>query len=227
MTFAFPWHPVGWIGSVLTLPDHRGHGIGQAVTEAGIEALGTAGCETVKLYATPKAQPLYERIGFTGEAAFTVTRGGARRGRDPDVDPLADHLDAAQELDRGVFAADRSAFLASKLERFPDASVAVTTDDGELAGYGIARPGPTVTEIGPVVARGGDANVAQRLVDGLLTRVPDQDVEVTYPREGWAASSSWSCRGFVSIDEPLQMRLGPATEEHRDAIVAAGGQDVG
>jgi len=228
MTFAFPWRPVGWIGSVLTLPDHRGQGIGQAVTEAGIDALEGAGCDTVKLYATPKAIPLYERIGFTGEAEFTVARGGARSGRNPDVEPLTDHVDAMHELDREVFAADRSAFLEAKLEAYPDTSVAVTTGDGRLAGYGIARPGETLTEIGPVVAREGDANVAQRLVDGLLTRVPeDQDVEVTYPDGSWAASSSWSCRGFVGVDQPLQMRVGPTTKQRRNAIVAAGGQDVG
>lgn len=227
MTFAFPWGPVGWIGSVLTLPEHRGEGIGQAVTEAGIEALQEAGCRTVKLYATPKAIALYERIGFTGEAEFTVARGGARRGRDPEVEPLAEHADAMRQLDREVFDADRSRFLEAKLEAYPETCVAVTTEDGRLAGYGIARPGTNVTEIGPVVARRGDANVAQRLVDGLLSRLPDQEVEVTYPSQSWAASSSWSCRGFVGVDQPLQMRLGPATDERRESIVAAGGQDVG
>lgn len=227
MTFAFPWRPVGWIGSVLTLPEHRGRGIGGAVTEAGVEALREAGCETVKLYATPKAIPLYERLGFEGEAEYTVARGGARRGRDPDVEPLADHREAMLDLDREVFAADRSPFLEAKLETYPETCVAATTPDGELAGYGIARPGPELTEVGPVVARGGDANVAQRLVDGLLARVPDQDVEVTYPSKAWAASSTWSCRGFVGVDSPLEMRLGPPASEHRDAIAAAGGQDVG
>jgi len=227
MTFAFPWRPVGWIGSVLTLPDHRGQGIGQAVTEAGVDALRAAGCETVKLYATPKAIPLYERLGFTGEAEVTVARGGARRGRDPDVEPLTDHVDAMLELDREIFAADRSTFLEAKLDAYPKHGVAVTTEDGRLAGYGIARPGETITEIGPVVAREGDANVAQRLVDGLLSRVPDQEVEVTYPDASWAASSSWSCRGFVGVDQPLQMRIGPATDQRRNAIVGAGGQDVG
>lgn len=227
MTFAFPWKPVGWIGSVATLPDHRGQGIGRAVTEAGVRALRKAGCQTVKLYATPKAQPLYERIGFTGEAEYTVARGGARSGRDPDVEPLTDHRDAMHRLDREVFKADRSAFLDAKLDAYPDTSVAAVDENGDLAGYGIARPGPALTEVGPIVVRGGEAGIAQKLVDGLLTRVPDQDVEVTYPSDGWAASSSWSCRGFVGIDQPLEMRLGPAHTEQREAIVAAGGQDVG
>ncbi len=227
MTFAFPWRPVGWIGAVLTLPEHRGEGIGQAVTEAGIQALRDAGCETVKLYATPKAISLYERLGFTGEAEYTIARGGPRRGRDPEVAPLVEHAQAMHELDREIFAADRSAFLDTKLAAYPDTSVAVVDESEDLAGYGIARPGASLTEIGPVVAREGDAGVAQRLVDALLTRVGDQDVEVTYPKSGWAASTCWSCRGFVSVNTPLQMRLGPATKERREAIVAAGGQDVG
>lgn len=226
MTFAFPWRPVGWIGSVLTLPDHRGQGIGAKVTQAGVDALQEAGCETVKLYATPKAQPLYERLGFTGEAEYTVARGGQRRGRDEDAEPLLDHLDAALELDREAFPGDRSAFIEGKAKAYPETSLAVF-EDGELAGYGIARPGPEVTELGPVVAGGGSARVAQRVVDALLTAVPDQPVEVTYPSKGWAASSTFSCRGFVSIDTPLEMRIGPAVAEDREAIVATGGQDVG
>jgi len=226
MTFGFPWTPVGWIGSVLTLPEFRGEGIGAKITQDTVQALREQGCQTVKLYATPEAISLYERVGFTGEAEFTVARGGQRSGRDPDVDPLLDHLDAALRLDREIFHGDRSTFLEAKAEQYTETSMAVV-DDGELAGFGIARPGPELTELGPVVAREGDANVAQRLVDALLTRVPDQPVEVTYPSKGWAASSTFSCRGFVGVDQPVEMRIGPAVDEHREAIVAAGGQDVG
>lgn len=227
MTFGFPWGPVGWIGSVLTLEEHRGQGLGQAVVEDSIEALRAHGCETIKLYATPKAISLYERIGFTGETEYVISSGGHRAGRTPQTEPLAGHLDAALALDRDVFPGDRTAWIEQIAEANPETSIAVV-EEGELAGYGIARPGPNVTEIGPVLVREGSAGVAQRLVDGLLGRVPeDRPVGLIYPKSSWAASSTWSCRGFVVTDTPLEMRLGPPVEEDRDAIVAAGGQEVG
>lgn len=227
MSFGFPWGEVGWIGSVLTFEEHRGQGIGQAVVEGCIESLRDHGCETVKLYSTPKAVSLYERIGFTGEAEFVVVNGAQKRGRDPDVVDLAGRMDEVKTLDREVFPGDRAAFLEDVVKRNPDQAIGVEDEDGDLAGYALARPGPTVTEVGPVVVRGGDANIGQELVDGILTRVPDQTVELIHPKGSWAASSAWSCRGFVSVDTPLEMRLGPPVEEDRDAIVAAGGQEVG
>lgn len=226
MTLGFPWGEVGWIGSVLTLEDHRGKGIGQATVEASMERLREAGCETIKLYATPKAIPLYERIGFTGEAEYVIQNGSKRAGRDPDVVHLEGREDEVAALDRDVFPGERRAFLEDLIDRNPDTAIGVV-EDGQLAGFAMARAGPSVTEVGPVVAADGDANVAGSLVDGLLTRVPDQPVELIHPKDGWAASSAWSCRGFVDVDTPLGMRHGPPVEERRDAIVACAGQEVG
>jgi GNAT superfamily N-acetyltransferase len=227
MTLGFPWGEVGWIGGVLTLEDHRGKGLGQATVEASLERLHEAGCETVKLYATPKAVSLYERVGFTGEAEYAVATGSQRRGRDPDVVPLEGRVDEVARLDREAFPGDRRRLLAAYAREHPDLAVGVEADGGELAGFGFARAGSEVTEIGPVVVEEGDANLAQDLVDALLTRIPDQPVELVYPADAWAASSAWSCRGFVTVDSPLEMRHGPPVEEHRDAIVACAGQEVG
>lgn len=226
MTLGFPWGEVGWVGSVLTLEDHRGKGIGQATVEESMQRLREAGCETIKLYATPKAIPLYERIGFTGEAEYVIANGSRRAGRDPDVVDLEGRADEVVAIDAEVFPGRRRAFLEDLIDRNPGTSIGVE-EDGELVGFAMARAGPSVTEIGPVVAAQGDANVAQALVDGLLVRVPDQPVELIHPKDGWAASTAWSCRGFVGIDTPLEMRHGPPVEERRDAIVACAGQEVG
>ncbi|MDX1611162.1 MAG: GNAT family N-acetyltransferase, partial [Candidatus Thermoplasmatota archaeon] len=155
MALGFPYGPVGFIGDVLVHEHHRGQGLGQAVTQAAVDALHEAGCETVKLYATPKAIPLYERMGFVGEAEFVVAAGTHKRGRDPDVVPLADHIEAALELDRTVFGGDRGKFMRDQLAAFPETSLAVIDDDGMLAGFAQARPGPEVSELGPIVVRDG------------------------------------------------------------------------
>lgn len=227
MALGFPWGPVGWIGDVLVLDEHRGQGLGGQVTEATVAALQDHGCTTVKLYATPKAIPLYERMGFVGEAEYTIARGTHKRGRDPEVEPLADHLDAAIEFDRAVFPGDRARLLRDQAADHPEVAIALLDDAGDLLGFGMARPAEDLTEIGPVVVRDGQARHAQALVDGLLVRVPEGEVEVTYPAPSWTAKTAWGCRGFMTVDTPLEMRLGPAVDEDRDAMVAAGGQEVG
>lgn len=227
MALGFPWGRLGWIGDVLVFESHRGRGLGQQVTEATVEALQDHGCASIQLYATPKAIGLYQRIGFTGLAEFTIARGSSKRGRDPEVEPLADHLKAALDLDVRVFGGDRRALIERQLDDHPELSLAVLDEGGELAGFGMGRPADDVTEIGPVVVRGGQARLAQDLVDGLLVRVPEGEVEVTYPRNSMTAQTCWSCRGFVAIDAPLEMRLGPVVEQDRDSIAAAGGQELG
>lgn len=227
LTLGFPWGEIGWIGGVATLKDHRGDGIGQAMVEATVDALRENGCATIKLYATPKAIPLYERIGFQGEAEYCVANGGQRAGRDPDVIPIIDRIEDVKRLDASIFPGDRGPWLGTLLHEHATTSIGVTDQDDELVGYGIARPGKTLTEIGPVIAEPDAGNQAQDLVDGLLTRIPEQPVELIHPKNGTLAQTAWSCRGFVTTDTPLEMRLGPPVREDRDAIVAAGGQEVG
>lgn len=157
-----------------------------------------------------------------------VVHGSHRQGRDPDVVALADHLDEALALDAHVFPGDRSRMVEAVARRHPELALGVLGPEGELAGYGVARTDPSLTEIGPVVIRGANARAAQDLVDALLTRVPDdRPVEVTYPDASWPARSTWECRGFVTVDTPLEMRKGPAVEEQRSGIVATGGQELG
>ena len=227
LTLGFPWGPVGWIGSVRVAEKARGAGLGGPLVAASIEALEDAGCSTVKLYATPKAITLYERLGFVGEAEFLVAGGSHRRGRDPTVEPLVDHLEGAIALDSTIFPGDRARLIRALAESDPALAVCVLDDAGDVAGYGIARASEPASEIGPVVAREGDSAVAQALVDALLTRIPEGDVEVAYPARSWAARNSFDCRGFVTLDTPLEMRRGPAVDEAREAIVAVGGQELG
>ncbi len=197
------------------------------MVEATITALKDHGCTTIKLYATPKAIPLYERIGFQGEAEYCVANGGKRTGRNPNTTTLENRISEVQHLDATIFPGDRSAWLENLINQHPHTCLGITNDDNELTGYGIARPGETLTEIGPVITHPRHGNHAQHLVDALLTRIPDQPVELIYPKNGMLAQTAWTCRGFVTTDTPLQMRLGPPVKEHRDAIIAAGGQEVG
>jgi len=226
MTLGIPCGTVGWIGSVRVAKQRRGAGLGAKLVEACIERLHAAGASTIKLYSTPKAIKLYERLGFVGEAEFIVAMGSHRRGRDTNVVALADHVDEAVDLDATSFAGDRSRIVRDIAKAYPDLAVATLDEEGALTGFGLARPSEPAG-IGPIVVLDGDAHTAQHIVDALLTRVPEGEVEVGYPARSHAAKTCWECRGFVTVNTPLEMRLGPPVEQHRERIVAIGGQELG
>ena len=55
----------GYIWGVYVGPDYRGLGIAQALTQAVIGHLQSAGCTQVHLHASPAGRPVYEKMGFT------------------------------------------------------------------------------------------------------------------------------------------------------------------
>ena len=63
---------VGWLGLVFVTPALRGRGLGAALTRAALDTLAGFGCRTVLLAASDLGKPLYDRIGFVVDGAYTV-----------------------------------------------------------------------------------------------------------------------------------------------------------
>ena len=56
--------PTAVVGGLATLEDHRGKGIGAAVTRVLLADAAAKGCTSACLRSGPKSVPLYERLGF-------------------------------------------------------------------------------------------------------------------------------------------------------------------
>jgi ribosomal protein S18 acetylase RimI-like enzyme len=66
--FPIPTAKRAWIEDVIVDESARGHGVGEALTQAMIDAARDLGCKTVELTSRPSreaANRLYRRIGFT------------------------------------------------------------------------------------------------------------------------------------------------------------------
>jgi GNAT superfamily N-acetyltransferase len=105
---------VGWIGQISVLADHRGQGLGTAMTRHLMETLLTLGCRTLRLFATPAGRPIYEQLGFVVDAEYRQLRGPALPALPavPELERLTEQrLANLAALDLGAAGDDRSAQL--------------------------------------------------------------------------------------------------------------------
>jgi len=70
----------GWIGNLIVAEGFRGQGIGQALFVSALEALRSAGVETVWLTASKLGQALYEKHGFKSLDTIVRWSGTGRKG---------------------------------------------------------------------------------------------------------------------------------------------------
>ena len=189
----------GWIGALGVLPRSRGHGIGELLTRAAIEWLEERGARTVLLYATEMGRPVYDRVGFAGEARARAWRGtppgpapdGIRRLRPGDRTAMIELDRAATGEDRRPVFDELRALLGLGYER-----------DGELRGFALQTPWGA----GPgVVAADDEAGIA--LLRGLS--LEPQPLTITAPDDNETVARTVTGWGFHPVNTAIRMRYGP------------------
>ena len=152
--------PAGWIGSIFVAPGHRGGGLCQALTQAIVDWLESAGCRTLVLVATSDGRRLYERMGFEVQTQYRILQAvglppaSAKPGDGPPVRAFAARdLEAIVALDRAGTAEDR----AHAIERLADteSTRVAPGSDGGIDGFVIRAPWGG----GATVARSPDAGL--------------------------------------------------------------------
>ena len=132
---------VGWVGTIWVEPEHRGAGLGRALTQAVIYGLQAAGCRTLLLVATEQGGPLYERMGFTLQTRYRILEApGLATDEPPDdaVRPFAPaDLDAILALDHAATGEDRGHVIRRFVSRETTKVLAV---EGEVRGFVIRAP---------------------------------------------------------------------------------------
>ncbi|MBY0398115.1 MAG: GNAT family N-acetyltransferase, partial [Thermoleophilia bacterium] len=201
---------VGWVGTILVDPTHRGAGLGRALTQAVIDGLEAAGCRTLILVATVQGLPLYERMGFELQTRYRILEApgldpGEPAARDPAADghaagePAGDgvrpfraaDLDAILALDRVATGEDRG----HAIRRFatPE-STRVIEVDGELGGFVVRAPWGGGATIAPDPAAAMRILQARRRAHG-----PGGRVRVGLVEENAAGLALLEAAGLVPI----------------------------
>jgi ribosomal protein S18 acetylase RimI-like enzyme len=217
-------HDLAWIGMVLVHPDYRRQGIGKRLMHAALAYLGQAGIATVKLDATPEGRPVYEAIGFKVESRIERWQGIAETVGTPNCTPISGSAPADMlKLDRTAFVSDRSKLIETLIE---DAiGTALTTVDGSLQGYAIAREGSNATYIGPLVAR--DGLQAEQLLDCLFQDLTGEQVYIDVNTKFDNATGILSRRGLNKQREFDRMVYGKHAGSTSRLVFAIAGPELG
>ncbi len=204
----------GWVGMVLVDPVHRGQGTGTRLLHKAIEYLDALGIATIKLDATPKGKPIYEKLGFVTE--YEIERW-ALGGHTPMTKPtstsglqLSESVSLKEILavDRDAFGADRSALLHSLHRGAPEFTAALYLQ-GSLAGYTLGRRGSRADQMGPWMARSEAA--AHQLLSAFLARSAREIILVDCMKASPFAARLLQSAGF-EFSRPLTRMYRGANE---------------
>jgi len=155
-----------WIGMLVIDEQYRGKGIGMALLERAISFLDSQKIPTMKLDATPKGKPLYEKLGFTIE--YEIERWMLNRTvKETATEYGPESIEDVLRIDREIFGANRSALLRSLAQEAPHLALS-EQQGGKITGYSFGRLGSRADHMGPWVAHSKDA--AERLLNLFLFR---------------------------------------------------------
>ena len=217
---------LAWIGMVLVHPERRQLGIATRLMKIALAYLAEAAVPTIKLDATPLGCSLYRRLGFKDEALIERWVGIAesRQVSCSSLDIAARRQ--ALEFDRHAFGAKRSKLLEMLLDGSCVTPLVTTAGDGQLTGYGLARPGSAAAYVGPLLATNTEA--ATTLLDGLLSQMSGRRVYIDLNKNFRGGQKILTERGFVKQRGLIRMFYGQANDAGSStSIFAIAGPEVG
>jgi GNAT superfamily N-acetyltransferase len=197
---------IGWLGTIIVLPEYRKQGIGQNITRTLIEYCRSKGCTSQLLIASEMGEPIYRRLGFEIDASYVFYR------RDSIV-PIR-HISSVRELkqedflsikklDREMTGEDRFQII----ERFLSTGWIYATDTsidvkGSIAGFYLPDLGG-----GLIIARTTDAGL-----ELMKLRINRGKTTAVVPQTNTVAREFLTSEGFREFRTSPRMILGKTVQ---------------
>jgi len=175
---------VGWLGNVIVSEEHRGKGGGSLMVKKAIEYLTHKGVETIGLYSYIDRIPFYARQGFKFDSKFIVLKGKgfSRPSRARIRAANSNDEQAIFDMDRLCFGGSRTRLLQPILHD-PTNMCYVCIDGNQLLGFVAVKVSDEASEIGPLVCRRENNDVATDLLVTVLRKLKDCDVSLCVPEK--------------------------------------------
>ena len=205
---------VGWFGNLVMKKDHRRQGGGTLLVQRAINYLKSKGVETIGLYAYQHLVGFYENIGFRGNEEFSVFQGKTKtRCAQSSLKKITGKdIPAVLDFDRKCFRGDREKLLEPIILNENNRCY-FAERNGRLTGYVIAKNHEEMTDVGPLVCRNLNNNLAKSLLRAALCDFSGREVFVCLPTRNRNLTRVIAGMGLNENFRVTRMFLGPATAE--------------
>jgi len=212
---------VGWFGNLIVSPEKQRKGGGSFLVRHALEYLADKNVRTVGLYAYTEKIPFYTALGFKYDSDFIALKGkGAsssshcvdvREATNKDINEIID-------LDKACFGASRKKLLEPIL-RDTDNFCYVSTENGRLSGFTVAKVYQGMVELGPLVSTKELSDIAIGLLAAALSRSNDFEVTTCVPKSEASILNMLTRTGFTEKFRVARMFFGPSVTG--DCVYAA------
>ncbi len=201
----------GWIAHIIVIPEYRGHGLGQQLTNKSKEILKEKGCATISLIATDLGKPVYEKTGFKVDCWYNFFQKDSLPDKHllENIGTITDSdMDDILELDKKITGEDRSRMIKA----FPFSGYLVK-EHGIVKGYYLDK-----FEEGPVIASDSVSGIS------LLSQKHSNGIQkAVFPEDNKSALRFFEDNGFKLINKAARMYCGEKLTYSPDGIYSRTG----
>jgi len=200
---------IGWFGNLIVEEDCRHRGAGSILVTQAVDYLHDKGVKTVGLYAYPHLSQFYSSLGFKFDEDFSFLYKEEFGSITAEALPTVgkQQFSTINKLDGQCFGGDRKRLLESIVLEEGNASFYFSDSDG-LVGYVAATIYETMAWIGPLVCQATRNDVANLLINAVLTKVVGKSVYVVAPKKEVSLFKSLASLGFKEEFFVSRMFLG-------------------
>ena len=187
---------IGWLGTIIVLPEYRGRGIGQGITTKLVEYCKTRGCTSQILIATELGERVYRKLGFriTSTYEFYRRESACTFQRDPQIRAIQQQdIPSIKELDKEIACEERFLFI----ERFISSGLIYATPT-TIRGFFLPDYGS-----GLIIAKDAEAGI-----DLMKYRLALGNKTATVPASNIDAKKFLESQGFEKYKSAPRMVLG-------------------
>jgi predicted N-acetyltransferase YhbS len=175
---------IGWFGNLIVEEKHQRKGAGSVLVKHVVDYLTSKSVEVVGLYSYVDAVPFYERLGFKYDSGFIVLEGKAS------TSPIKVNVSEVKAEDfQKIVGFDSSCLNASRRKllesifRNTNNLCYLSTENGQMLGYIMAKVYEGMAEIGPLICSPKRSDVAINLVKTVLNRLMGFKVSFCIPEK--------------------------------------------
>jgi predicted GNAT family acetyltransferase len=206
---------VGWFGNLIVKEQYRNKGAGSLLVKNAVNYLHRIGVKTIGLYSYPNLTAFYGNLGFKRDEDFCVLRADSLNVLAAEVLPKAgtQQIQAIAEFDSQCFGGKRKKLLESIILGSSNLSYYKSIRN-EVIGYAAAKIYGKMAEVGPLISKADQTDVAVSLLKMVLSKLTGLSVCIVLPKKEVALIHMLFNFGFGKDFFVTRMFLGKAVAKN-------------